>query len=81
MDSPLVRRDKIHLLSCYVIAGIGLDAFDTLPRGARIVAGLFQGLAARASGFAIVPLAPLAPALQCVVYSFTYGLPGLTNIY
>ncbi|TFK62975.1 TrkH-domain-containing protein [Pluteus cervinus] len=56
----------------FEVLSIGLDAFDTLPRGARIVAGLFQGLAARASGFAIVPLSPLAPALQFLYVVMMY---------
>lgn len=43
---------------------IGLPAYNSIPTGPRIISGLFQGLAARASGFAIVPIANLAPALQ-----------------
>jgi Trk-type K+ transport system membrane component len=42
----------------------GLEVTDSIPVGSRIVAGLFQGLAARASGFSIVAVANLAPAVQ-----------------
>jgi hypothetical protein len=35
-----------------------------IPKGPRILADLFQGLAVRASGLAIVPVASFAPALQ-----------------
>lgn len=44
----------------------GLEFYDAMPTGAKIVSGLFQGLAARASGFSMVPLASVAPALQYV---------------
>ncbi|KAF4611734.1 hypothetical protein D9613_003643 [Agrocybe pediades] len=47
----------------FFVLNIGLPAFEAIPKGQRVVAGLFQGLAARASGFSIVPLASLAPAL------------------
>lgn len=46
------------------LADIGLDVYESIPVGPRIVIGLFQGLAARASGLAIVPIAALAPAVQ-----------------
>lgn len=43
---------------------IGLPVYDSIPVAPRVVGGLFQGLAARASGFAMFPLASFAPALQ-----------------
>ena len=46
------------------LTDIGLPAYDSISVGPRIFGGLFQGLAARASGFAIFPLASFAPALQ-----------------
>jgi hypothetical protein len=46
------------------LADTGLDVYESIPVGPRIVAGVFQGLAARASGLAIVPIAALAPAVQ-----------------
>ncbi|KAF8890777.1 cation transport protein-domain-containing protein [Infundibulicybe gibba] len=56
----------------FEVLNIGLDVFETLPRGVRIVSGLFQGLAARASGFSIVPIASLAPALQFLYVVMMY---------
>ena len=50
---------------------LGLPAYESIPKGPRILAGLFQGLAARASGLAIVPVASLAPALQ---YATIFGI-------
>lgn len=44
----------------------GLSVTGSIPIGTRVIAGLFQGLAARASGFSIVPVASLAPAVQYV---------------
>lgn len=49
-----------------LVADIGLEVYDSLSPGPRAVAGLFQGLAARASGFSIVNVSAVAPALQCV---------------
>jgi Trk-type K+ transport system membrane component len=51
---------------------IGLPAYDSLSIGARVVDALFQGLAARASGFAIVPVANMAPALQFLYVVMMY---------
>jgi len=62
--------------------GIGLPAYDILPIGARVVDALFQGLAARASGFAIVPVANMAPALQflyiIMMYIAIYPVSGFS---
>ncbi|KAF9528793.1 cation transport protein-domain-containing protein [Crepidotus variabilis] len=57
---------------CFVTLNIGLPVYEALPTGHKIVEGLFQGLAARASGFAIVPLASLAPALQFLYVVMMY---------
>lgn len=43
---------------------IGLSVTESLPVGTRIIDGLFQGLAARASGFSIVSISALAPGVQ-----------------
>src|SRR5258708_2998585 len=51
---------------------IGLPPFDNLPVVPRVVDALFQGLAARASGFAIVPVANMAPALQFLYVTMMY---------
>ncbi|PBK85523.1 TrkH-domain-containing protein [Armillaria gallica] len=50
----------------------GLEFYDAMPTGAKIVSGLFQGLAARASGFSMVPLASVAPALQFLYMVMMY---------
>lgn len=47
----------------FLVLNIGLPAYESIPAGVRVLAGLFQGLAARASGFAIVPLSSMAPSL------------------
>ncbi|TEB33688.1 TrkH-domain-containing protein [Coprinellus micaceus] len=47
----------------FLILNIGIPAYESIPAGVRVLAGLFQGLAVRASGFSIVPLASMAPAL------------------
>ncbi|KAH6904408.1 potassium transporter [Coprinopsis sp. MPI-PUGE-AT-0042] len=60
----------------FLTLSIGLPAYEAIPAGVRVIAGLFQGLSARASGFAIVPLASFAPALQ-----FTYIIMMYIAIY
>ncbi|KAK7029888.1 potassium transporter [Favolaschia claudopus] len=47
----------------FEVLNIGLPFFEQMPKGPRVIDGLFQGLAVRASGFAIVPLASASPAL------------------
>ncbi|KAJ2931924.1 hypothetical protein H1R20_g5183, partial [Candolleomyces eurysporus] len=47
----------------FLVLNIGIPAYESIPAGVRVLAGLFQGLAARASGFSIVPLSLMAPAL------------------
>jgi len=44
------------------------SAIESIPVGDRIVAGFLQSAAVRAAGFAIVPLAALAPAVK-VLYT------------
>ncbi|KAF8576740.1 TrkH-domain-containing protein [Ramaria rubella] len=56
----------------FLILDIGLNVTDSLPVGTRVLAGLFQGLAARASGFSIVPIANLAPAVQFLYIVMMY---------
>ena len=50
----------------FIVLDLGLEVLDSLPPGARAVAGLFQSFAVRASGFSIVSIASLAPSFQCV---------------
>ncbi|KAJ7166615.1 potassium transporter, partial [Mycena filopes] len=62
-------------------------AFEVLGDGTgpRVVDGLFQGLAARASGLAIVPLASASPALQFLYVVMMYIAVAMTirstNVY
>ncbi|KAK1234440.1 hypothetical protein PQX77_002361 [Marasmius sp. AFHP31] len=56
----------------FEVLNIGLAPYESLNTGAKVICGLFQGLAARASGFSIVPLASLAPALQFLYMVMMY---------
>ncbi|KAF9502096.1 TrkH-domain-containing protein [Pleurotus eryngii] len=62
--------------AAFEVLNIGLPAFETISQGPRVLAGLFQGLAARASGFSIVPIANLAPAIQ-----FLYAVMMYIAVY
>lgn len=55
-------------LVCFIVLDIGLDVTESLPPWTRVVAGLFQSFAVRASGFPIVSIASLAPSFQYVSY-------------
>jgi len=57
---------------CFIVLNIGLPAYESIPKVPHIIAGLFQGLAVRASGFAIVPVASLAPAVQFLYVVMMY---------
>ncbi|SJK96839.1 uncharacterized protein ARMOST_00085 [Armillaria ostoyae] len=56
----------------FEVLNTGLEFYDAMSTGAKIVSGLFQGLAARASGFTMVPLASVAPALQFLYMVMMY---------
>ncbi|KAJ7250788.1 potassium transporter [Mycena rebaudengoi] len=58
--------------AAFEILDIGIPFFEELARGPRVVGGLFQGLAARASGLSIVPLASAAPAIQFLYIIMMY---------
>lgn len=49
-----------------------MPIYNSLSPGPRIVAGLFQGLAARASGFSIIDISQVAPALQFLYVVMMY---------
>ncbi|EJD53027.1 TrkH-domain-containing protein [Auricularia subglabra TFB-10046 SS5] len=49
--------------AAFLILDIGLEVTESLPVARRVLCGLFQGLAARASGFAIVNVSTLAPSV------------------
>ncbi|KAK0439454.1 potassium transporter [Desarmillaria tabescens] len=54
------------------VLNTGLEFYEAMPTEDKIVSGLFQGLATRASGFSIVPLASVAPALQFMYMVMMY---------
>ncbi|KAJ7166638.1 TrkH-domain-containing protein [Mycena filopes] len=56
----------------FEVLDIGLPFFKAMERGPRVVDGLFQGLAVRASGLEIVPLASASPALQFLYVVMMY---------
>ncbi|KAL1746627.1 cation transport protein-domain-containing protein [Schizophyllum fasciatum] len=56
----------------FPVLNAGLPFYTALPAAERAVSGLFQGLAARASGFPIVSLTDIAPALQFLYVIMMY---------
>ncbi|KAI0358915.1 TrkH-domain-containing protein [Trametes cingulata] len=75
-------------LVCFIVLDIGLDVTESLPVGTRIIAGLFQSFAVRASGFPIVSIAALAPSFQflCIIMMYIAIYPVAlsirsTNVY
>ncbi|KAJ4480978.1 potassium transporter [Lentinula aciculospora] len=82
LDHP--RRFPSHQ-TWFLVIYIGLEVWTSLSIGPRIVTGLFQGLAARASGFSIVSISSLAPALQFLYVVMMYIAVALsirsTNVY
>ncbi|KAF7345041.1 Potassium transporter [Mycena venus] len=56
----------------FEVLDTGLPFFEEMAKGPRIVDGLFQGLAARASGFSIIPVASASPALQFMYVVMMY---------
>lgn len=70
--------------SGFIVLDIGLDVVDSIPRGPRVLAGLFQSLGVRASGFSIVSIGSLAPAcrflyiiMMCVSLLSSFSFPQL----
>ncbi|KAF8648539.1 hypothetical protein AX16_006243 [Volvariella volvacea WC 439] len=56
----------------FMILDIGNSVIESIPIGTRLLAGLMQGIAVRAAGFAIVPLASLAPAVKVLYVVMMY---------
>ncbi|KAI0638942.1 TrkH-domain-containing protein [Trametes polyzona] len=78
----------IFELVCFIVLDIGLDVTESLPPGTRVVAGLFQSFAVRASGFPIVSVSALAPSFQflCIIMMYIAIYPVAlsirsTNVY
>ena len=76
---PLVvsNSHETHLLyvgrltdwTSFLVLDLKNPAIASIPVGVRVLDGFMQAIAVRAAGFAIVPLASLAPAVQ-VMYVF-----------
>ncbi|KAJ3743179.1 potassium transporter [Lentinula detonsa] len=58
--------------AAFEVLDIGLEVWTSLSIGPRVVTGLFQGLAARASGFSIISISALAPAVQFLYVVMMY---------
>ncbi|KAI0735704.1 TrkH-domain-containing protein [Earliella scabrosa] len=74
--------------ACFIVLDIGLEVTDSLSPGTRVLAGLFQSFAVRASGFPIVSLSALAPSFQflCIIMMYIAVYPVAlsirsTNVY
>ena len=50
----------------FLVLDIGNATMEAIPVGVRFAIGVLQSCAVRSAGFATVPLASLAPAVQCV---------------
>lgn len=56
----------------FLILDIGNPVIEEIPLNVRVLAGLMQAIAVRAAGFAIVPLAALAPAVKVLFVIMMY---------
>ncbi|KAH8828423.1 cation transport protein-domain-containing protein [Flagelloscypha sp. PMI_526] len=73
----------VILLTCtdwffFMVLDIGTPAIETISLGTRFICGLLQSTAVRAAGFAIVPLASLAPGVRT---GLTLISVRSTNVY
>lgn len=58
-----------------MVLDIGNPEIESIPLGTRFAAGLLQAIDVRASGFNIVSIAALAPAVQYVYSAYALWLP------
>ncbi|KAG8907172.1 low affinity potassium transporter [Tulasnella sp. 403] len=56
----------------FLVLDIGLPTIEMIPVNQRVLAGLFQSIAVRSSGFAIVSLVTLAPAVKFLYVVMMY---------
>ena len=56
-----------------MVLDIGNPEIESIPLGTRFAAGILQAIDVRASGFAVVQLAALAPAVKCVWSLYAFG--------
>lgn len=59
-----------------MVLDIGNPEIESIPLGTRFAAGLLQSTDVRASGFTVVPIAALAPAVKYVCLACEPQLPG-----
>ncbi|KAJ3570181.1 hypothetical protein NP233_g4576 [Leucocoprinus birnbaumii] len=89
LDHP--RRCFLYLAIEWIgfaVLNSGLSVYESLPVAVRVIGGLFQGVAVRASGFSMFPLASMAPALlflyvvmmYIAVYPIAMSIRS-TNVY
>ena len=66
----------------FIILNIGVSAVESIPGGTRTIDGLFQALGARTSGFAIITISSVAPALQVTYLAAMYisSLPIIVSL-
>jgi Trk-type K+ transport system membrane component len=75
---PNVNHRSIDWLS-FIILDLRNVVLDAIPVGVRVVDGLAQSTAVRAGGFAIVPVAALAPAVKYEPYPHAHD-SGLMTV-
>lgn len=56
----------------FLILDIGIPTIAAIPLNIRVLSGLFQSIAVRASGFAIIPLGSVAPAVKFLYMVMMY---------
>ncbi|KAG9312203.1 cation transport protein-domain-containing protein [Chiua virens] len=67
---------------CFMVLDIGNPEIASIPLGTRFAAGLLQAANVRASGFSVVPLSALAPAVKYVSCTCNTALSvRATNVY
>ena len=66
----------------FIILNIGVPAVESIPGGTRTIDGLFQAFGARTSGFFIITISSLAPALQVTYLAAMYisSLPIIISL-
>ncbi|KAL9103512.1 MAG: hypothetical protein Q9187_008999 [Circinaria calcarea] len=66
----------------FIILNIGVPAVESIPGGTRTIDALFQALGARTSGFFIITISSVAPALQVTYLAAMYisSLPIIVSL-
>ncbi|KAF8435126.1 cation transport protein-domain-containing protein [Boletus edulis BED1] len=69
--SVLVLLNSIDFF-CFMVLNIGIPEIESIPFGTRFAVGLLQATDVRASGFNIVPVAAMAPAVKVMYVIMMY---------